>query len=345
VTGTYIEPDVPWPGNGPRPLLAYATAPYGLGEQCAPSRMFNQGIHASLQTGFDLMFNLEEGFIATLLARGFAIMVTDGVGMGIHVPQSPQFLNRFAGGTALIDGARAAMQLPGTSLDPHGPVAFWGWLSGGAAALSAAELAGSYGPELNVVGTYASAAPTDLASEIPSIDGNFLVAALGYVLRGIMASYPETEQAIWDSLTPRGVEMLANIGRQCLLQSGIDYAFRHVGFWFKEDPYELVKVDPFKGILDLQRIGNIKPTGPVYLSHNRWDPFNPYQSVVATAADWCAMGADVTLWTNEQPPFLNKTNFNALLTTFVDGERSMAWVTDRFNGMPTSPNCAEIRNE
>jgi triacylglycerol lipase len=345
VTGTYIEPDVPWPGNGPRPLLAYATAPYGMGEQCAPSRMFNQGIHASLQTGFDLMFNLEEGFIATLLARGFAIMVTDGVGMGVHGPQSPQFLNRFAGGTALIDGARAAMKLPGTSLDPHGPVAFWGWLAGGAAALSAAELASSYGPELNVVGTYASAAITNLADEIPSIDGNFLVAALGYVLRGIMASYPETEQAIWDSLTPRGAEMLANTGRQCLMQSGIDYMFRHVGFWFKEDPYELVKVDPFKSLLAEQRIGNIKPTGPVYLSHNRWDPFNPYRSVVDTATDWCAMGADVTLWTNEQPPFLDKTNVNALLPTFVDGERSMAWVTDRFNGVPTTPNCPEIQNE
>jgi hypothetical protein len=345
VTGTYIEPDVPWPGNGPRPLLAYATAPYGMGEQCAPSRMFNQGIHASLRTGFDLTFNLEEGFIATLLARGFAIMVTDGEGLGIHQAASPQFLNRIAGGTALIDGARAAMKLPGTSLDPHGPVAFWGWLSGGAAALSAAELASSYGPELNVVGTYASAAPTDLAEEIPSIDGNFLVAALGYVLRGIMASYPETEQPIWDSLTPRGVEMLANTGRQCLFQSGLDYAFRHVPFWFKEDPYELVKVDPFKGILAAQRIGNIKPTGPVYLSHNRWDPFNPYRSVVATASDWCAMGADVTLWTNEEPPFLNKLDVNALLPAFVDGERSMAWVTDRFSGLPTSPNCAEIRNE
>jgi triacylglycerol lipase len=345
VTGTYIEPDVPWPGNGPRPLLAYATAPYGMGEQCAPSRMFNQGIHASLQTGFDLMFNLEEGFIATLLARGFAIMVTDGVGMGVHGPQSPQFLNRFAGGTALIDGARAAMKLPGTSLDPHGPVAFWGWLAGGAAALSAAELASSYGPELNVVGTYASAAITNLADEIPSIDGNFLVVALGYVLRGIMASYPETEQAIRDSLTPRGVEMLDNSGRQCLMQSGVDYMFRHVGFWFKEDPYELVKADPFKSILAAQRIGNIKPTAPVYLSHNRWDPFNAYRSVVDTAADWCHMGADVTLWTNEEPPFLNKMDVNALLPAFVDGERSMAWVTDRFNGAPTTPNCPEIQND
>ena len=124
VTGTYIEPDVPWPGNGPRPLLAYATGPYGAGEQCAPSRLFNQGIHFS--QGFDLMFNVEEGLIATMLARGFAIVVTDGVGMGIHGPQSPQCLNRVAAGTAMIDAARAAMKLPGTSLDPHGPVAFWG---------------------------------------------------------------------------------------------------------------------------------------------------------------------------------------------------------------------------
>lgn len=78
VTGAYIEPDVPWPGSGPRPLIAYATGPYGVGEQCAPSRLFDQGIHFS--QGFDLMFNYEEGFIATLLARGFAIVVTDGVG-------------------------------------------------------------------------------------------------------------------------------------------------------------------------------------------------------------------------------------------------------------------------
>ncbi len=100
VTGTYIEPHVPWPGSGPRLLLAYATAPYGMGEQCAPSRLFDQGIHASLDTGFDLMFNLEEGFIATLLARGFAIVVTDGVGLGVHGQMAPQFLNRVAGGAA-----------------------------------------------------------------------------------------------------------------------------------------------------------------------------------------------------------------------------------------------------
>jgi hypothetical protein len=61
-----------------------------------------------------------------------------------------------------------------------------------------------------------------------------------------------------------------------------------------------------------------------------------------TAEDWCAKGADVQLWTNEEPPLFNKSDINNLLPLYVDGERSMAWVADRFNGLPTTPNCAQI---
>lgn len=341
VTGTYIESDVPWSGKGPRPLLAYATGPYGVGEQCAPSRLFDQGIHFS--QGFDLMFNYEEGFIATLLARGYSIVVTDGVGEGIHSPVSPQFLNRVAAGTALIDAARAAQKLPGTSLDPDGPVAFWGWATGGQASLSAAELAATYAPELKVVGSYANAPITNIPEVIPAVDGNFLAVLAGYLLRGIQASYPETEQPIWDALTPRGVQMLDWSGHTCLVQGGVDYAFRHLQFYFKDDLNQIASTDPFKSIFAAQRIGNIKPTVPVYISHNRWDPLAPYNAAHDTARDWCAQGADVQLWTNEQPPFLNKMDINILLPQFVDGERSMAWVADRFNGVPTTSNCGEIQ--
>ena len=42
------------------------------------------------------------------------------------------------------------MQLPGTSLNPHGPVAFWGWSSGGQPSASAAELAPSYTAGVNL---------------------------------------------------------------------------------------------------------------------------------------------------------------------------------------------------
>lgn len=340
VTGTYIEPSVPWTGRGPRPLLAYATLPYGMGEQCAPSRLFDQGIHFS--QGMDLMFNIEEGFVATLLARGFAIVVTDGIGMGVHGPQSPQFLNRVAAGTALIDAARAAMKLVDTSLDPHGPVAFWGFASGAHASLSAAEQVGSYAPELNVVGTYAYSPMTDLAAELPSIDGSFMAGTTGYILRGLFASYPELEQPIRESLTPRGLQMLDWSGHTCIMQTGIDYAFRHLQFWFNDDITHLAQLEPFKTLLAAQRVGNTKPTGPVYIAINRFDPLNDYNAARQSGLDYCAMNADVTFWTNEQPPLFNKLAINTFLPVFVDGERSMAWVTDRFNGVPTSPNCGHF---
>jgi hypothetical protein len=32
-------------------------------------------------------------------------------------------------------------------------------------------------------------------------------------------------------------------------------------------------------------------------------------------------------------------DINNILPYFVDGERGMQWVADRFNGLPTTPNC------
>ena len=55
-----------------------------------------------------------------------------------------------------------------------------------------------------------------------------------------------------------------------------------------------------------------------------------------------AKGADVEFWTNEEPPFFNKLDINHLLPYFVDGERAMGWVADRFNGQPATPNCQQI---
>jgi hypothetical protein len=321
-------------------LIAYATGPQGVGEQCAPSRLFSQGIHFS--QGFDLQLNLEEGFPATMVARGFAIVITDGVGMGVHQPGGPQFLNRVAAGTALLDAARAAKKLPDTSLDPNGPVAFWGWSSGGQASGSAAEMASTYAPELNVVGTWSGAPPADLALLVPYADGNLLAGAIGPVLHGIAWSYPGTEDALRELLTPRGLHMYDWTGFICSVQLIADFAFRHLGPWFNVDPYQLIQGEPIKGILDAQRLGTLKPNAPVFISHARYDTFSPWHGGRQLAIDWCDKGADVEFWTNWEPPFLNKTSTNHFLPYFVDGERGMQWLADRFNGLPTTPNCNAI---
>ena len=69
---------------------------------------------------------------------------------------------------------------------------------------------------------------------------------------------------------------------------------------------------------------------------------SPWTTANQLGRDWCALGADVQFHTNEEPPFLNKTGTNHILTFLVDGEPAMQWVAARFNGVPTTPNCGEF---
>jgi triacylglycerol lipase len=338
VTGTYFEPYNDWPGKGPRPLLTYAPGTQGQGNQCAPSRMFNQGIHYS--GGWDIMVNYEEAFIATMVARGFAVVMTDYEGLG--TPYMHTYVNRVAEGQAVLDAARAAKRLPDTSLDPNGPVAFYGYSQGGGAVASGAELASSYAPELNIVGTYAGAPPADLKELLPYADGSTLVGVVGYALNGVIAAYPEAADAIRSKLTQRGKDMLESVSRQCVGQTIVDFSFRHLQPYFTEDIAQLVNEEPFSSLFDLQKLGRYKPTGPVLINSAHTDPLVPWTAANQLGRDWCALGGDVEFRTNEEPAFLNKTFVNHFLPMLVDGEPAMQWVADRFNDKPTTPNCGEF---
>ncbi len=338
VTGTYFDPHNQWPGQGPRPLLVYGPGTQGQGDQCAPSRQFNQGIHWS--PWLDIAFNYEELFVATMVARGFAIVMTDYDGLG--TPGTHTYVNRAAQAQAMLDAARAAKRLPDTSLDPDGPIAFWGYSQGGGAAASAAELASTYAPELHVVGTYAGAPVADLVELFPYADGSALVGVVGYAINGVIDAYPEAEQAIRDKLTPRGADLLFNTQDQCVAETITKFMFRHLQPYFTENMFELVHQEPFKTLFDLQKLGRYKPNAPVLINSNRYDPLVPWTAANQLGRDWCAQGADVEFRTNEQPPFLNKLVVNHALPMLVDGEPAMQWIADRFNGLPTTPNCGQF---
>lgn len=339
VTGTYFEPDRPWTGSGPRPLIAFAPWARGLGDQCATSRLLSEGgIHYGGYLDFEFYF--EEGMPATMLDRGFAVVLTDYQGTGTYGP--PTMGMRVPTAHAVMDSARAALRLPGTSLDPHSPVAFWGYGPGGQAAGAAAEMVSSYAPELNVVGSWVGAPIADPALLPDYLDGSLLVATMGYALNAFIAAYPEAEEAIRSTMTPRGIDFLEKTRYSCADEVIMKFMFRHLQPYFNQDFHQMFDSEPIKSTLAAERLGAMKPNAPVEIDVNRFDPTLPWVGARQLAGDWCAQGADVQFWTNEQPPFLNKTATNSLLTYFVEGERGLQWVTDRFNGVPTSPNCHEL---
>ncbi len=338
VTGTYFEPYNAWPGRGPRPLIVYGPGTQGLADQCAPSRQFNQGIHFS--PFLDLAFNYEEMFAATLVARGFAVVMTDYQGLG--TPGVHTYVNRVAEADAMLDAGRAAMRLPGTSLDADGPMALFGYSQGGGASAAAVELAAEYAPELNIVGAFAGAPPADIEKLIPFADGSILVGVIGYALNSVIATYPEFEGKLRATLTPMGHKLLDDTKEQCIAETAMRFRFKHIQDFFVADVSKVLSDRAFRLLFDEQHLGAYKPEAPVLIVSNRYDPLVPWAPAAQLGRDWCARGADVQFWTNEQPPLFNKLVVNHAMPMFVDGERAMQWIADRFNGLPTTPNCGQF---
>jgi triacylglycerol lipase len=158
----------------------------------------------------------------------------------------------------------------------------------------------------------------------------------------VITAYPEYADAIRSKLTPRGEDFIYKVADQCVAETLAKFMFRHLQPYFTEDINQLVNEEPFSHLFDEQKLGRFKPNAPALILSNRYDPLVPWTGANQLGRDWCAKGADVEFFTNEEPPFLNKAIVNHALPMLVDGERAMQWVADRFNGLPTTPNCGEF---
>ena len=175
VTGTVIVPTTPWVGAGSRPLISFAVGTQGLADRCAPSRLLS------------FAQEYEEVFAGALLGRGYAVAITDYEGLGtagVHT-----YMDRVSQGHAVLDVARAALQLPNTGLGADTPIGLAGYSQGGGASAAAGELAPSYAPELAIKGIAPGAVPADLKATGANLDGGPYAEFMLYAVDGLSSSY------------------------------------------------------------------------------------------------------------------------------------------------------------
>ncbi|WKV16067.1 lipase family protein [Janibacter limosus] len=91
-------------------------------------------------------------------------------------------MDRRARGAAVLDMARAVQDLEGSGITDANPVGIMGYSRGGGAA--AAEMAGTYAPDLQLKGSAVGAPPADLAATVENAEGGLLGAAVLYGLPG-----------------------------------------------------------------------------------------------------------------------------------------------------------------
>ncbi len=146
VTGMVVAPREAIPARR-RDVLAWTHGAWGVASKCAPSLSPNFWTATAGLQG---------------VARNYVVVAPDYGGLGsagVH-----PFLVGEDTGRAVLDGVRAARQIPGAAAGNR--VAIWGESQGGHAALWTAQIAKRYATDLAVVGVAAAAPPTDLIQNL-----------------------------------------------------------------------------------------------------------------------------------------------------------------------------------
>jgi hypothetical protein len=316
VSGTLLVPTAPWSGGGHRPLVSYAVGTRGLGDDCAPSYTLTQGA------------DYEGLFIKALLDQGWAVAVSDYQGLG--TPGMHTYMVGPAQGRAVLDAARAALRLPGTGLSTSAPIGLMGYSQGGGAAGWAAQLAGTYAPELQIKGSVLGGVPGDLTATAEFLDGSPFVALALMAALGHDAAYPELDLDTY--LNARGQELRQTAQDLCLVDVDgfatiITAAFTGIDDYVTTNPLD---TPAWQARLAQSKLGGARPSAPVFQYHGVIDEIVPYQQAADLRRTWCNRGATVT-WTPLPAEHV---------TGLVEGPPlGVPWLAARFAGLPAFGNC------
>ncbi|GLY78182.1 lipase family protein [Actinoallomurus iriomotensis] len=338
VTGAYIEPSAAWHGGGSRPLVAFASGTMGQGDQCAASMALQYPLNLTGQT---LSVGYDDLAIYRLLSTGAAVVVTDYVGLGA-TDRLHTYVNRLDQGHALLDAARAAHAVPGASITGASRVGLYGYSQGGGASAAAAELQPSYAPDVNLAGTYAGAPPADLTSTMKGIDGSALAGALGWAINGFTQSDPALKTILDANTNAAGKAALQDLSTMCIGEAILTYGFATSTKWTTSGRSiaAVIAANPSaQAELDAQRIGTLKPAGPVRLATGTQDDIVPHAQARQLAVDWCQKGGNVTYQPLVLPNLGDKILTNHLTPLITDQGDAVSWLTDRLSGKAATSNC------
>jgi hypothetical protein len=305
VSGAILIP--PGRARGPRPLIGYAVGTHGIGDSAAPSRLLPRGLE------------WEAGLIALLLARGWAVAITDYQGLG--TPGDHTYMVGRALGPNVLDAMRAARQLAPDELPVEGPAAIIGYSEGGAAAAWAAQLQADYAPDVPLVGVAAGAAAADVETAGPSLDGSFFSFFMAYGGIGYAAAYPELELDPY--LTPPARGHIAAMRESSILQAMMwGPKFMHASDLTQPNVLELPE---WRLRLRENRLGRIAPAAPVLLHHARRDQIVSFAQSVNLRDDWASLGADVKL-------HVTRGGVDHISGAVAGTPVALDWISKRLNG-------------
>ena len=257
----------------------------GIADKCAPSRQMSMGTEY-------------EGIsVTSALAAGHPVVVPDYTGLGTEGAHS--YLNRVEEGRSVLDAAKAAQQVEGTSIGAETKLQMRGYSQGGHATTAALELADDWAPDLNITSASAGAVPTDLYRTVSKLSS----MQTGLLLYGVSSFAEQADVDLTEFLNQKGLDAVEKASNQCTIEALISNAFLDTTTLTKDgSSFQDLVEEKFMSVAEEQLLGEEEiPNIPVLVNHSRLDDVVPFELGKELASTWCDAGNDVAFEDNLGP--------------------------------------------
>ena len=306
------------------PVISYQCAIDAVTSRCFPSYALRRHAHA---TGAVAQF--EFLLVAACLAEGWAVSVPDHEGrLGMWgAPYEP--------GYHVLDGVRAALGSKRLGLAEDAPVGLWGYSGGGLATAWAAEMSGSYAPELNVVGAVLGSPVGDLGHTFRRLNGTFASGLPALVVAALAHVYPDLDRIIQEHVTVEGKVLLERLHHMTTAEAMVRMAKKDMGDLLDWPLEKILNSPEVQHVFADIKLGVAVPTPPVLIVQAVHDQLISVGAIDALADTYKSGGASVTY---------HRYMFSEhLLLHPMSAPMALRWLIDRFAGKPLSEHMVRTK--
>ena len=317
VSGVVVIPAGTPPKEG-RPIVAWAHPTTGVVSRCAPSQA---------RFVFQTMMGLRD-----MVRRGYMVVATDYPGLGTPGPHP--YLVGSSEARAVLDAVRAAKNLPQASAGDR--YAIWGHSQGGQAALFAGAMAKTYAPELQLVGVAVAAPATDLQTLLrddADTDGGRNITAM------TLWSWSQLFHLPLDNvIEPGAMPAVDALSNECI-ESPIDMLERNRSQRPLRQQFlrvdDITRVEPWRSLLLENIPGTLPADIPVFVAQGDADRLVLPAVTQAYVKRLCYAGSKVQ--------YLSLPGVKHGWAGADGALPAIAWIADRFDGVPAPDSCANMR--
>ncbi|MFD6396150.1 lipase family protein [Nocardia sp. NPDC060249] len=312
-------------GSAPDKLMSMQIAEDSLAAYCSPSYAVQQWSVATAVG--QIVAPLEFVIAQAQLQQGWAVVIPDHQGPDSAFGVGP------LGARITLDGIRAARDFEPMRLAPETRIGMYGYSGGAIVTGHAAELAHSYAPELDIVGTAMGGVPADFGPLLDIGNGQIWSGMIMAAVLGLGREYREFGDLLARDLDPLGQGLSVIKGGLCVQYNTALFPFLNMKGMLRVPEGDPMRNPIVRDVLDKTRMGKAVPDMPMFIWQANPDELIPVGPVNTLVDTYCqSPEADVQ--------YIREHLGEHIATEISGSATALLWLRDRLNGIPAASGCS-----